>query len=121
MNKCPECSLPCVIDTQIENYTFDQLLGGVLYKICVSELPVLQCTACKEQYFINKTYKAMTQAVRDHLNLLPPDEIKRIAIKNLATTLKLPVTVVNAWVMDWKVQTPEHDKLLRALNETTLL
>ena len=82
------------------------------------ELPV--CQACGEKVFTEQVDAQVNNALRAHLKLLTPDQIrdgiKRVGLsqKNFAARLGIAAATLSRWLNETQIQSRAMDNLLRA-------
>lgn len=88
------------------------------FTIARLELPV--CQACGEKVFTEQVDAQVHNALRAHLKLLTPDQIrdgiKRVGLsqKNFAARLGIAAATLSRWLNETQIQSRAMDNLLRA-------
>ncbi|MBI2478090.1 MAG: hypothetical protein HYV60_05420 [Planctomycetia bacterium] len=79
--RCSECGKVAVRSVTI---AYDAKLkhDGKLHEFHIAELPVDRCDDCKEEFFTNVTSDAKSDALRLHLGLLQPAQIRELLAKH---------------------------------------
>jgi putative zinc finger/helix-turn-helix YgiT family protein len=97
---------------------------GRVYHIEIPELKVPKCRACGEITFSNDTDDQITAALRSHLKLLTPQQIKAgrkrlgLKAKELAEQLGTAAATVSRWEQGRLIQSRAMDNLLRLFFES---
>jgi putative zinc finger/helix-turn-helix YgiT family protein len=92
---------------------------GRLYRIEIPQLRVPKCRACGELIFSNSVDDQIMQALRVHLRLLTPEQIRsrRVALglkkKQLAERLGVAAATISRWESGLLIQTRAMDNYLR--------
>ena len=101
------------------NYHAEVRHDGRLHKFTIADLELPVCQACGERVFTEKVDGQVNDALRAHLNLLTPvqirDAIKRVGMsqKDLATRLGIAEATLSRWVNEVQIQSRSMDNLLR--------
>ena len=101
------------------NYAAEVRHDGRLYTFTISDLELPVCQACGERVFTEKVDAQVNDALRAHINLLTPvqirDAIKRVGMsqKNLAKCLGIAEATLSRWLSETQIQSRSMDKLLR--------
>lgn len=115
---CVMCGLNTIADTTIEKTTSIKY-EGKLYEISVSDLIVLRCGECGEIYLDNRADRQISRALRLHLGLLQPEDIREKRIKyeltqaQLAEHLNTCSESLSRWENGHIIQSRANDKHLR--------
>ena len=116
--RCVECGKREVVPAKIP-YTAEIKHDGTLYAIEISELEIPVCAVCGEKVFSNDVDEQITQALRAHLKLLTPQQI-RDAIKSLGMSQKevarrmgVAEASLSRWVSGILIQSRAMDNLMR--------
>ncbi len=115
---CPECGK---IEVQPATIPYDAEIkhDGRLYAFCIPALRVNKCAACGEILFSNVTDDHISQALREHLNLLSPQEIRdRLAHlgltqKEFGIRIAVAAETISRWLSGAYIQSRAYDKLMR--------
>jgi len=93
---------------------------GALHFIRVPDLPVQRCAECGEVTYGNDTQEAIHRALRAHLHLLQPDEIRTcrkalyLTQEQLAEAIGCAAESLSRWENGAIIQSRSYDRLLRA-------
>lgn len=115
---CPKCRKKEVGPVTIA-YRSEVLHDGTLHTVDVPQLVIAQCGNCGERVFHNQSEEQIDRAVRSHLRLLSPDNIRsaRLAFglneKSLADRLGVPEDTISCWEEGQEIQSRPMDNLLR--------
>lgn len=119
---CSECGKVEVWPATIA-YDAEIKHDGRLHKIHIAELQVNQCRACGEVFFVAGTDDQILGALREHLNLLTPQQI-RDGIKALGYTQKefgertgIAAETISRWLSGAYIQSRAMDTLMRLFFE----
>lgn len=116
--RCAECGEAAVQRTTIA-YDAKVKHDGKLHEFHIDALPVDQCTRCGEVYFTNDTADAQSAALRQHLGLLQPEEIRErlkelgLTQRRLAEQLRVAEETVSRWLNGLSIQSRALDTFLR--------
>jgi len=92
---------------------------GRLYTFVVPEMKIGICEACGEKVFTEEVDSQINDALRTHIGLLHPEEIKagihRIGMnqKEVADSLGLAEATLSRWLNQTQIQSRAMDTLLR--------
>ena len=92
---------------------------GRLYTFTIPRLGVPACTACGEKVFTEKVDEQISEALRAHLHLLTPEEIRaaldRVGMtqKDAAERLGIAEATLSRWLNDSQIQSRAMDNYLR--------
>ncbi|MDZ4821086.1 MAG: hypothetical protein SGJ20_19130 [Planctomycetota bacterium] len=92
---------------------------GKLHEFHIPALPSDQCSECQQIYFTNATADAKNNALRDHIGLLHPAQIKEFLTKHnltqrsFASHLRVAEESVSRWVNGESIQSRALDTLMR--------
>jgi len=101
------------------DYAAEVRHDGRLHTFTIADLELPVCQSCGDRVFTEKVDAQINDALRAHLNLLTPaqirDAIKRIGIsqKELAKSLGIAEATLSRWVNQVQIQSRSMDKLLR--------
>ncbi len=116
--RCMECGKREVVPARIP-YTAEVKHDGTLYVIDIPELEIPVCTACGEKVFTNDVDDQISEALRAHLKLLTPQQI-RDAIKSLGMSQKelaermgVAEASLSRWINGILIQSRAMDNLMR--------
>jgi putative zinc finger/helix-turn-helix YgiT family protein len=100
-------------------YAIDVKHDGQLYHLEIPELRIPKCRACGELVFSNRVDDQVRQALRKHMRLLTPEQIKggRNALglksKEFAEKLGVAAETISRWEGGGLIQSRAMDNLLR--------
>ena len=92
---------------------------GRLYTFTVPKLKIPVCEACGERVFTEEVDDQITDALRSHLHLLTPDEIRaglqrlNMTQREAAERLGIAEATLSRWLTDTQIQSRALDNLLR--------
>jgi DNA-binding transcriptional regulator YiaG len=92
---------------------------GRLYEFSVAELPVDRCESCSDVTFTKKTADAKSHALRSHLGLLQPEEIRELLSRygltqrKFAEHLRVAEESVSRWLNGLSIQSRPLDTFMR--------
>ncbi len=101
------------------DYAAEVRHDGRLHAFTVPDLELPVCRACGERVFTEQADAQITAALRAHLNLLTPaqirDAIKRVGMsqKDLAACLGIAEATLSRWLGEVQIQSRSMDTLLR--------
>ena len=116
--RCAVCGEVSVAKCHIR-YKAEVRHDGKLHTFSIASLGIDQCERCGEQFFTASTDEEINLALRSHLGLLPPNEIRAgIALcdvnqKEFAQHLGIAAETVSRWLTGASIQTRSLDKLMR--------
>jgi transcriptional regulator with XRE-family HTH domain len=116
--RCAECG-EVTVQRAVIPYDAQVKHDGKLHEFHIAKLPVDQCTSCSEVYFTNITADAKARALRQHLGLLQPDEIRellsrhRLTQRKLAEHLRVAEESVSRWINGQSIQSRALDAFMR--------
>lgn len=116
--KCRHCGQKKVEMASTE-YSAEIRHDGRLHRFTIPELKLPICEACGEKSFTEKVDKQINDALRSHLNLLTPDQIrtaiKRVHLsqKEVAQRLSIAEETISRWLNETQIQSRSLDKQLR--------
>jgi transcriptional regulator with XRE-family HTH domain len=93
---------------------------GRLYSLSIPNLHLPICQACGEKVFTVNVDRQVNDALRSHLKLLTPEQIrhaiKRVTMtqKEIAQRLGIAEATVSRWLSESQIQSRAMDNLLRA-------
>jgi putative zinc finger/helix-turn-helix YgiT family protein len=117
--RCIDCGKKEVYPAVIP-YSFQKNHGGRVYDLRVDDLPVCKCRACGEVSFDLESDDRMVAALRAHLTLLTPDQIRanlealKLSQREAAEALGIAAETLSRWLSGGMVQSRAMDNLLRA-------
>jgi DNA-binding transcriptional regulator YiaG len=116
--RCPECWNPEVWPATI-GYDARVRHGGRLHKFHIPDLQVDQCRQCREILFSNTTDRQISDALRAHVGLLQPEEIRQklaglgISEDEFAERIGVSARMASDWVEGWMIPSRAEDNLMR--------
>ena len=102
------------------NYAAEVRHDGRLHSFTIPDLELPICQACGERAFTEKVDDQVNDALRAHLGLLTPvqirDAIKRVEMsqKEIAGRLGIAEATLSRWLNETQIQSRAMDNLLRA-------
>jgi putative zinc finger/helix-turn-helix YgiT family protein len=115
---CPECGKEEVYATTIP-YDAEVKHDGRLHTFHIAALRVNKCAACGEILFGNVTDDQISQALRDHLSLLSPEQIREglralaLKQKELGDRIGVAPETISRWISGTHIQSRAMDNLMR--------
>ena len=116
--RCRHCG-KCEVTLAKTDYAAEVRHDGRLHKFTIADLEIPVCGACGERVFTEKVDGQVNEALRAHLDLLTPaqirDAIKRVGMsqKDLANCLGIAEATLSRWVNEVQIQSRSMDNLLR--------
>ena len=116
--RCPECGKTEVQPATIV-YDAEVKHDGRLYALHVPRLQVNKCGACGEVLFGNVADDQISQALREHLALLSPEQIRDslstlgLRQKDLAERIGVAAETISRWMSGTQIQSRAMDNLMR--------
>ncbi len=116
--RCQQCGKQEVRLTKM-GYDAEVRHDGRLHEFNIPKLELPVCKACGEKVFTEKVDAQFTDALRSHLNLLTPTQIreaiKRVGMsqKDLAKRLGIAEATLSRWLSETQIQSRSMDTLLR--------
>lgn len=116
--RCAECGKSEVQRTTI-GYDAEVKHDGRLYTFHIAELHVNRCAACGEMLFSNETDEQISTALRTHLGLLSPrqmrDALQSLGLKQkqFAERIGVAAETVCRWMAGTHIQSRAMDNLMR--------
>ncbi len=101
------------------NYAAEVRHDGRLHAFTIAGLELPVCQACGEMVFTEKVDAQVNDALRAHINLLTPaqirDAIKRVGMsqKDVAKCLGIAEATLSRWLSEVQIQSRSMDTLLR--------
>ena len=116
--RCPECGRA---ELQPANIAYDAEVkhDGRLYAFHIPQLQVNKCGACGEVLFGNVADDQISQALREHLVLLSPEQIRDalsaldLKQKDLAERIGVAAETISRWMSGTQIQSRAMDNLMR--------
>jgi putative zinc finger/helix-turn-helix YgiT family protein len=116
--RCPECGKAAIRAATIP-YDVEVKHDGRLHRLHIAQLQVNQCGSCGEVLFSNATDDQVTQALREHLVLLTPEQIRGalgalgMMQKDFAEHIGVAAETVSRWMSGTQIQSRAMDNLMR--------
>jgi len=116
--RCRHCGTKEVAMTTTE-YTVDVQHDGRLYTLTVPDLNIPACGACGEKVFSEQVDRQVNEALRAHLKLLSPAQIREaigrldLSQKEFAQRLGIAEATLSRWLNETQIQSRSMDNLLR--------
>jgi len=115
---CPQCGQLQVYPATIP-YDAEVKHDGRLYSFRIPSLHVNKCAACGEILFSNVTDDQISQALREHLSLLSPTQIRDalrlfgLKQKDLGDRIGVAPETISRWISGTHIQSRAMDNLMR--------
>ena len=116
---CADCCTLTVVPTVIDDYVAKVKHDGVVYDFHLPALEAPRCQTCGETYSTNAIDEKVSDALRAHLHLLAPAQIRegieRLELNQQQLAERLGVTpeTISRWVNGALIQSRAMDNLLR--------
>lgn len=116
--RCPECGKVEVRPATIA-YDAEVKHDSRLHEFHITRLSVNKCAACGEVLFGNVSNDQVTQALREHLGLLSPEQIRDalsklgLKQKDFAERIGVAAETVSRWIGGTHIQSRAMDNLMR--------
>ena len=100
-------------------YDAEVKYDGRVYAFPIPALHVNECAACGEVLFTNVTDDQISQALREHLTLLSPRQIREaqralgLKQKDLADRIGVAPETISRWISGTHIQSRAMDNLMR--------
>ena len=120
--RCPECG-KVAVHPEVISYNAHVKHDGSLYELSIPRLHVNKCQSCGEVLFDNKTDDEISQALRDRLKLLSPQEIRErihslgLTQKEFAEGIRAAPETISRWLSGTHIQSGSSDMLMRLFFE----
>ena len=117
-HRCAECG-NLAVQPAVISYDANIKHDGKLHAFRIDELPVEQCSACTEVFFTNATADPKSRALRKHLGLLQPEEVRELLSEHgltqrkLAEHLEIAEESISRWINGLSIQSQTLDALMR--------
>jgi putative zinc finger/helix-turn-helix YgiT family protein len=117
--RCRHCGKQEVVMATTQ-YDAEVRHDGRLHIFTIPRLELPVCQACGERVFTEQVDAQVNNALRAHLKLLTPDQIrdgiKRVGLsqKNFAARLGIAAATLSRWLNETQIQSRATDNLLRA-------
>lgn len=120
--RCPECGK---VEVQPATMAYDAEVkhDGRLHAFHVPRLQINKCGACGEVLFSNVSNDQVTQALREHLVLLSPaqirDALSKLGLqqKDFAERIGVAAETISRWISGAHIQSRAMDNLMRLFFE----
>jgi putative zinc finger/helix-turn-helix YgiT family protein len=119
---CPVCGKGELLSTIIA-YDAEIKHDGRLYLFPIPRLQVNKCSACGEVFFDAATDDQISQALREHLNLLSPQQIRQrlqalgLMQKEFGERIGVAPETISRWLSGSHIQSRAMDNLMRLFLE----
>ena len=116
--RCRHCGESRVVMSTTE-YPAEVSHDGRLHTFTISDLELPICQACGEKVFTEKVDQHVRKALRSHLNLLSPGQIRdalrrvNLSQKELSQRLGIAEATLSRWLNECQIQSRSMDNLLR--------
>lgn len=116
--RCPRCGKDEVVMVTVA-YDAEIRHDGRLYTFTIPHLNVPSCRACGEKIFTSQVDELINEALRSHLHLLTPDEMRsaleriNLTQKEAADRLGVAEATLSRWLHRTQIQSRAMDNLLR--------
>jgi len=116
--RCSECGNVTVRPAKVP-YDAKVKHDGKLHAFHVAHLPIDRCETCKKEFFTNATSDAKSDALREHLGLLQPAQIRdflaehNLTQRKFAAHLRVAEESVSRWLNGLSIQSRALDTLMR--------
>jgi hypothetical protein len=116
--RCPECG-KMEVCLAVISYDAQVNHDGRLYSFHIPRLHVNKCGGCGDVFFDNLTDDEISQALRDHLNLLSPQDIRKgirsrgLNQKQFGKAIGVAQETISRWLSDTHIQSRAMDILMR--------
>lgn len=117
--RCRHCGKQEVVMTSTE-YQAEVRHDGRLYRFTIPNLEIPVCQACSARVFTEAVDAQVNDALRNHLKLLTPDQIREgidrvgLSQKEVAGRLGIAEATLSRWLNKTQIQSRALDNLLRA-------
>lgn len=116
--RCRHCGKQDVV-TSKTSYAAEVRHDDRLFSFTIPELRLPICQACGEKVFTEEAGLQIGAALRSHLNLLTPEQIRTVIDRvgmsqnEVAERLGIPEETVSRWLNEMQIQSRAMDNLLR--------
>jgi putative zinc finger/helix-turn-helix YgiT family protein len=116
--RCTECGAR-EVRPAVVRHTGQKAHDGRLHALVIPDLHVLRCGKCGELLFDSESDRQITAALRRHLGLLRPEEIRThldalsLNQKDFAARLGVAAETVSRWLTGALIQSRAMDNLMR--------
>jgi putative zinc finger/helix-turn-helix YgiT family protein len=116
--RCPECGK---VEVNLAAIAYDAQVNhdGRVYSFRIPQLHVNKCGACGDVLFDNLTDAEISQALREHLHLLSPQEIRQrlhdlgLMQKEFGERIGVAPETISRWLNGSHIQSRAMDNLMR--------
>ena len=119
---CSTCGKGELLSATI-SYEAEIKHDGRLHKFSIPNLQVNKCETCGEVFFDATSHDEISQALREHLNLLSPEQIREgiqalgLMQKEFAERISVAPETISRWLSGAYIQSRAMDKLMRMFFE----
>ena len=116
--QCHHCGKKQVVMTTID-YAAEARHDGRLHAFTVANLEIPVCQACGEKVFTDEVDRQINNALRSHLGLLTPSQIRdalgrlNMSQKEAAARLGIAEATLSRWLNETQIQCRSMDNFLR--------
>jgi hypothetical protein len=116
--RCHHCGKDDVVMSTV-NYETETRHDGRLHRLTVPNLHIPACRCCGEKVFTEDVDRQITNALRLHLGIFSPAEMRaaldrlRVSQKELADCLGLAEATPSRWLNEMQIQSKSMDRFLR--------
>jgi putative zinc finger/helix-turn-helix YgiT family protein len=116
--RCRHCGKNQVVMTTV-SYDAEVRHDGRLYTFTIPQLEIPACKACGQKVFTEKVDDQINAALRSHLHLLSPDEMRKalervtMTQKEVTERLGIAEATLSRWLNESQIQSRAMDNLLR--------
>lgn len=116
--RCRHCGKNEVVMSTVE-YTAEVRHDGRSHTFVVPNLELPVCRSCGEKVFTESADRQINAALRAHLRLLTPDQIREaiarlgLSQKDVAQRLGIAEATLSRWLTETQIQSRALDNLLR--------
>jgi len=116
--RCRRCGKTQVVMTTT-SYDAEVRHDGRLHAFTIPRIDIPVCQACREQVFTEKVDDQINAALRSHLQLLTPEEMRtalrriNLSQKEAAERMGLAEATLSRWLNEAQIQSRAMDNLLR--------
>jgi putative zinc finger/helix-turn-helix YgiT family protein len=117
--RCRHCGKQEVVMATTQ-YNAEVRHDGRLHIFTIPRLELPVCQACGQKVFTEQVDAQVNNALRAHLKLLTPDQIRdgikrvRLSQKNFAARLGIAAATLSRWLNETQIQSRAMDNLVRA-------
>lgn len=117
--RCPRCLAPDAVHLETVAHTAEFAHDGRIYKLDIPAIQVPRCRSCQELIFTYRADEQIRQALRSHLRLLTPEQIREgrkalgLSEEKLGERLGVAKETISRWETAGLIQSRAMDNLLR--------